>query len=98
MLRSVPRNREQKRRERRDHDGTSRRAPGVASRAAAPPRPLRGTFWWMAIVLAAVTVGAFAEVRHFDFVNFDDQLYVTDNPHVRAGLTWAGVLWAFSSS
>ena len=29
------------------------------------------------------------------FVNYDDPSYVTDNPHVQDGLTWAGVGWAF---
>src|SRR5208282_2884117 len=29
------------------------------------------------------------------FLNFDDQVYVTENPQVRAGLTWNTVVWAF---
>jgi tetratricopeptide (TPR) repeat protein len=33
-------------------------------------------------------------VTGFDFVNLDDQLYVTENAHVHAGLTWAGLKWA----
>jgi Flp pilus assembly protein TadD len=37
-------------------------------------------------------------VHRFELVNFDDQVYVTNNPHVRAGLTWAGIVWAFSST
>jgi tetratricopeptide (TPR) repeat protein len=84
MLRSVSRSREQRRRE-------PPKAP-----AARPARPAR--LWWIALALVGVTFAAFAEVRHFDFVNFDDQLYVTANPQVRAGLTWAGIVWAFSSS
>jgi len=31
------------------------------------------------------------------FTNFDDDAYITGNPHVNAGLTWAGVVWAFKS-
>jgi len=31
------------------------------------------------------------------FVNLDDDLYVYGNPHVSAGLTWAGVRWAFTA-
>jgi Flp pilus assembly protein TadD len=85
MLRSVSRSREQK----------QRHQPREPRRE--PRRPQAG-YWWIALVLAGVTFAAFAEVRHFDFVNFDDQLYVTANPHIRAGLTWAGVVWAFSSS
>jgi len=72
---------------------------GLAGTKAAParPDPLFAP-WWIALALIGVTFAAFAEVRHFDFVNFDDQLYVTANPQVRAGLTWAGLVWAFSSS
>jgi hypothetical protein len=38
-----------------------------------------------------------APVRHFAFVSLDDQVYVTNNPHVRAGLTWTGIVWAFTT-
>ena len=30
-----------------------------------------------------------------DFVNYDDDIYVTENPHVQGGLTWDTVKWAF---
>jgi Flp pilus assembly protein TadD len=33
----------------------------------------------------------------FGYVDFDDPLYVTDNPHVREGLTLEGVRWALTS-
>ena len=36
-------------------------------------------------------------VTHHPFVNFDDDRYVTDNIHVRAGLHWETVTWAFTS-
>ncbi len=34
---------------------------------------------------------------HFGFVNLDDQVYVTGNPHVNRGVTAAGVKWAFET-
>jgi hypothetical protein len=37
------------------------------------------------------------QVQDNDFVNYDDYRYVLDNKSVRAGLTPAGVLWAFSN-
>jgi len=40
----------------------------------------------------------YAPVRHFDFVSFDDPLYVTDNPPVESGLTPASVAWAFTAT
>jgi protein O-mannosyl-transferase len=33
----------------------------------------------------------------YDFVNFDDDHYVYDNPHVTRGLDARGVVWAFTS-
>jgi protein O-mannosyl-transferase len=50
----------------------------------------------MALVL--VNVAVFGAVRHFDFVTWDDPPYVTENPIVRAGLTWSGVVWAFTTA
>jgi Tfp pilus assembly protein PilF len=40
----------------------------------------------------------YAQVGSHEFINFDDQLYVTDNPIVKAGVTWNGIKWAFSFS
>jgi tetratricopeptide (TPR) repeat protein len=36
-------------------------------------------------------------IVHNDFTNFDDNYYITDNTHVRAGLTWDTVKWSFTS-
>src|SRR5712691_4792666 len=36
-------------------------------------------------------------VEH-DFVNFDDRLYVTENPVVQQGLTLDGALWALHTN
>src|SRR5436305_909207 len=49
--------------------------------------------------LAALTLLAFAPVctRAYDFVNFDDDLYVTRNPQVRSGVTAAGFRWAWTT-
>jgi protein O-mannosyl-transferase len=51
-----------------------------------------------ALALAALAWLVFAPVTGFAFLNFDDDLYVTENAHVRAGLTWDTVRWAFSSA
>ena len=39
----------------------------------------------------------FFQVRDFDFVNFDDGAYVSENEHVLSGLSWDNLRWAFSS-
>jgi tetratricopeptide (TPR) repeat protein len=49
------------------------------------------------LLLALVTLVVYLPVVRCDFVNFDDQVYVTDNRHVQAGLTEASIQWAFTS-
>jgi tetratricopeptide (TPR) repeat protein len=39
----------------------------------------------------------YAQVGGFDFVNYDDNLYVYQNAYVRAGLTLASIKWAFTA-
>ncbi|MDB6021833.1 MAG: Tetratricopeptide 2 repeat protein [Pedosphaera sp.] len=48
--------------------------------------------------LALVTLAVFWQVLKCDFINFDDDLYVTSNPHVQTKLTWAAISWAFHST
>jgi len=50
-----------------------------------------------AAVLLALVVTALSGVAAADFTNYDDPDYVTANPHVRAGLTTAGVRWAVTA-
>src|SRR5258708_38503347 len=49
------------------------------------------------LFLLFATLAAYAQVLQHDFVYYDDPDYVTDNAHVRAGLTSEGVRWAFTS-
>ncbi len=46
--------------------------------------------------LVAITWAVFGQTFGFQFVNYDDPLYVIENAHVNAGLTWHGVGWAFT--
>lgn len=55
-------------------------------------------FWCIALLLPVVAVALYWQTSQFDFVMYDDGKYVTANNHVKAGLTAAGVGWAFSSS
>ena len=50
------------------------------------------------LFLAALTVVTFYQVKDHDFVNFDDNLYVTGNNRVQAGLTWENIRWAFTTT
>ena len=46
-------------------------------------------------LLVLVTCAVYWPVRHYDFVNHDDPVYVYENPQVLRGLSAAGVAWAF---
>jgi tetratricopeptide (TPR) repeat protein len=54
--------------------------------------------WFVYAALVVATCAVYSQVRHFDFVNFDDPEYIGGNNHVRAGLTWVGMKWAFTST
>jgi tetratricopeptide (TPR) repeat protein len=51
----------------------------------------------LAIVLAVITFLVYLPSLNNRFVNWDDTDYVTDNPYLAEGLTWAGVEWSFRS-
>jgi len=48
-------------------------------------------------VLILSTLLVFWQVRNFDFVNYDDNKYVYENPQVLNGLTHNGIIWAFTT-
>lgn len=50
------------------------------------------------VVLTLTIITAYEPLRHNDFVDLDDDRYVTENPHVNGGITRESVIWAFSSS
>jgi tetratricopeptide (TPR) repeat protein len=55
----------------------------------------RSTF--LCLLLALVTLALYNPILHNAFTNLDDDVYILDNAHVRAGLTWNTVKWAFTS-
>ncbi len=52
---------------------------------------------WIYLALFAATFLVYVQVGAFDFVNYDDPDYVTNNPHVRDGITPNGLAWALTS-
>ncbi len=50
-----------------------------------------------AIFVVGLVLWVYSPVLTCGFVTYDDPLYVTKNPRVQAGLSWDGVIWAFSS-
>jgi protein O-mannosyl-transferase len=48
----------------------------------------------MSLLLVLVTLALYWPARHYDFVQYDDPEYVSENPTVREGLTRWGLVWA----
>jgi tetratricopeptide (TPR) repeat protein len=69
--------------------------PGVSASSKLFQSPGRRTLLFCLLLIAVVLV-FYNPVTHNGFL-YDDDGYITDNPHVRAGLTWATVKWAFTT-
>ena len=52
----------------------------------------------MCLVLAVITLALYNPVNRHAFVNYDDDRYVTENQHVRQGLTGETISWALTST
>lgn len=62
-----------------------------------PSLPVTRWRWW-AIGLSALVLALYAPVAGFDFVRLDDARYLTANPHLGQGLSWATFNWAWTST
>ena len=51
----------------------------------------------VALLLVVVTAAAYSGIFKNDFVYYDDDVYVMMNTHVRQGLSWDNVRWAFTT-
>ncbi len=56
------------------------------------------SFVSVCLALTIVAVAVFWQVHKFDFVYYDDPEYVSENPHLQAGLTKENIKWAFTES
>ena len=48
------------------------------------------------LFLAAIIWAVFGQTLYHEFVNYDDNTYVYENPVVQKGLTWEGFRWALT--
>ena len=55
------------------------------------PRPL-------GLLLLLVTLLVFLPTTLYQFINYDDEIYVVNNPFVNQGLSWLGFKWAFAAA
>jgi tetratricopeptide (TPR) repeat protein len=50
------------------------------------------------LFLTVAVLAAFWQVNRCDFINYDDEDYITENSHIQNGITLEGVRWAFTTS
>jgi tetratricopeptide (TPR) repeat protein len=53
--------------------------------------------FWIYLVIFLAAIAAYAPVGHFEFLNYDDPVYISHNPHVREGITPDSLSWALTS-
>ena len=57
----------------------------------------RTLVWLMGLMLVIGTLAVYWPVRHYDYVNYDDQVYTNGQAIVMRGLSWEGFKWALTS-
>lgn len=77
-----------------NHSETAESKPSHRQKTRQPNRI--EPFLWLLLVV--MTLAVYHPVREHGFVDFDDDIYVTDNPHVRTGLRMENVVWAFQTT
>jgi tetratricopeptide (TPR) repeat protein len=50
------------------------------------------------VLLFAATLAVYGQLRRAPFIRLDDPSYVTENPHVQAGLTRGTITWALTTT
>jgi tetratricopeptide (TPR) repeat protein len=58
--------------------------------------PSRWLILGVCVFLIAITWLVFGQTLSHEFVNFDDHVYVYENPVITGGLTLPGIIWAFT--
>ncbi len=53
--------------------------------------------WQLAVGLLVLTLAAYLPTWNNGFVDFDDELYITNNPRVSEGLSRSGFVWAWTT-
>jgi tetratricopeptide (TPR) repeat protein len=49
----------------------------------------------LTLLIGALTLALYLPAVRHEFLTYDDQQYVTENPHVQSALTVKGLMWAF---
>jgi len=78
--------------------GTIRRTRERASKVEPPQARTDRAAIALGLFLFAGTLILYSPLRNHDFINYDDDAYVTGNPQVISGLSWQTVRWALTST
>ncbi len=52
---------------------------------------------FVCLFLVTAVLAVYGQVRNHSFISYDDNLYVTKNSYVQAGITLERIDWAFTS-
>jgi len=69
----------------------------LASRPPVPLVTLHKPTLILSLLLVVLTLALYNQANHFPFINYDDNHYISENPQVRGGITWATLRWAFTT-
>ncbi len=58
----------------------------------------RHRFFLISVFLIAAVIAVYWPVYKYDFVDWDDNIYVTENPNVQKGLNFESIRWAFTTN
>lgn len=49
------------------------------------------------LMLIILTIGIYWPIQNYEFINYDDSIYIIKNNNIHAGITLEGLYWAFSA-
>ena len=71
--------------------------PSVSGQASTGTNTMRREIL-ICLLLIVTTLAVYWQVTNHEFINYDDNVYVSENPHVQSGLTGEAVSWAFTTT
>ncbi len=66
--------------------------PGPISAAESNTQAL-----WLAVGILVLILATYMQVYRFEFITYDDTIYVTQNPTIQGGLGWPSLRYAFTT-
>lgn len=48
------------------------------------------------LFLTALVIAVYWQVQSFNFINYDDNLYITQNHHIKSGVTYQSIIYVFT--